>query len=112
MRAILPGGGAARALAAAPRRANAAVLTADAVGWLPPKLPVMEVTVDEAQSQLPRLLRLVEAGETIVIRRGEERVAVLGPAPPETGHRRISGDVQGRIGADFDEPLEDLARYR
>lgn len=72
----------------------------------------MEVTVHEAKTHLSRLLRRVEAGETVVIRRGRERVAVLSPAPPEPGSRRIWGDVQGSFAEDFDEPIEDFEGYR
>ena len=69
----------------------------------------MDVTVQEAKTHLSRLLRKVEAGEVIVIRRGRERVAVLSPAPPEPGTRRIWGDLEGRLAEDFDEPLDDFA---
>ncbi|HLS74923.1 MAG TPA: type II toxin-antitoxin system prevent-host-death family antitoxin [Actinomycetaceae bacterium] len=72
----------------------------------------MEVTVHEAKTHLSRLLRRVEAGETVVIRRGRERVAVLSPAPPEPGKRRIWGDVQGSLAEDFDAPVEDFEGYR
>lgn len=72
----------------------------------------MEVTVHEAKTHLSRLLRRVEAGETVIIRRGRERVAMLGPAPAEPGTRRIWGDVEGRVDDDFDQSLADFADYR
>lgn len=72
----------------------------------------MEVTVQEAKTHLSRLLRRVEAGETVVIRRGRVRVAVLGPAPVSTDHRSIWADLDGELTAEFDEPLDDLAAYR
>jgi prevent-host-death family protein len=71
----------------------------------------MEVTVQEAKTQLSRLLRRVEAGEEIVIRRGQEPVAMLVRAPVKAGGRQIWGDLEGSIGPDFDEPLDDLAAY-
>jgi prevent-host-death family protein len=71
----------------------------------------MEVTVQEAKTQLSRLLRRVEAGESVTIRRGREPVAMLVPAPPRAGARRIWGDLAGSIGPEFDELPEDLAPY-
>lgn len=69
----------------------------------------MEVTVQEAKTHLSRLLRRVEAGETIVIRRGKIRVAVLAPAPIASQARPIWGDLPGSMGADFDEIPADFA---
>lgn len=71
----------------------------------------MEVTVQEAKTHLSRLLRRVEAGETVVIRRGPTRVAVLSPAPVVTEERRIWGDLEGEMAPDFDEALPDLEAY-
>jgi len=71
----------------------------------------MEVTVQEAKTHLSRLLRRVEAGETVIIRRGRTRVAMLSPAPVTTERRRIWGDVDGELTAELDEPLEDLGPY-
>lgn len=72
----------------------------------------MEVTVQEAKTQLSRLLRRVEAGESVTIRRGQTRVAMLVRAPVEPGDRRIWGDHDGSIGPEFDEPLDDFQQYR
>lgn len=69
----------------------------------------MEVTVQEAKTHLSRLLRRVEAGETVVIRRGSVRVALLSPAPVVGTKRRIWGDLDGEMSHDFDEPLDDFA---
>lgn len=71
----------------------------------------MEVTVQEAKTHLSRLLRRVEAGETVVIRRGSERVAVLSPAPVVTQERSIWGDLEGEMAEDFDAPLDDFAAH-
>lgn len=72
----------------------------------------MEVTVQEAKTHLSRLLRRVESGETVVIRRGSVRVALLTPAPPPERDRRIWGHVDGVVPLDFDEPLTDFAPYQ
>ena len=72
----------------------------------------MEVTVQEAKTQLSRLLRRVEAGETVLIRRGREPVAMLVRAPtPAGGRRRIWGELAGSLGPDFDELPADFAAY-
>jgi prevent-host-death family protein len=63
----------------------------------------VEVTVQEAKTQLSRLLRRVEAGESIVIRRGREPVAMLVKAPRKAGERRIWGDLDGALAPDFDD---------
>ncbi|MBJ7328259.1 MAG: type II toxin-antitoxin system prevent-host-death family antitoxin [Solirubrobacteraceae bacterium] len=62
----------------------------------------MDVTVQEAKTQLSKLLRRVEAGETVTIRRGREPVAMLVKAPAPAGRRRIWGDLEGAIGPEFD----------
>lgn len=71
----------------------------------------MEVTVQEAKTQLSRLLRRVEAGESIVIRRGRDPVAMLVKAPDKTGERRIWGDLEGSLGPEFDELPADFEPY-
>ena len=63
----------------------------------------MEVTVQEAKTHLSRLLRRVEAGEEIVIRRGQEPVAMLVRAPASTRKRNIWGNLEGSLAPDFDE---------
>lgn len=63
----------------------------------------MEVTVQEAKTQLSRLLRRVEAGESVTIRRGREPVAMLVRVPARSGQRQIWGDLDGSIGREFDE---------
>jgi prevent-host-death family protein len=71
----------------------------------------MEVTVQEAKTQLSQLLRRVEAGESITIRRGREPVAMLVRAPARVGDRRIWGDLEGSLGPEFDELPNDFAPY-
>ncbi|CAN5838898.1 hypothetical protein BH24ACT8_BH24ACT8_22120 [soil metagenome] len=72
---------------------------------------VMEVTVQEAKTHLSRLLRRVEAGESVVIKRGRYRVALLTAAPAESPRRQIWGDLEGRLGPDFDDIPDDLRDY-
>lgn len=71
----------------------------------------MEVTVQEAKTQLSRLLRRVEAGESVTIRRGREPVAMLVRASPRPGRRRIWGDLDGTVGPAFDELPEGFEPY-
>ena len=71
----------------------------------------MEVTVQEAKTHLSRLLRRVEAGESVVIRRGRQRVALLTAAPVESPQRQIWGDLDGSLGPDFDDVPADLRDY-
>jgi len=47
----------------------------------------MEVTVHEAKTQLSRLLKLAEDGETVTIVRRGKPVARLTPVPPSTARR-------------------------
>lgn len=71
----------------------------------------MEVTVQEAKTHLSRLLRRVEAGEEIVIRRGREPVAMLVRVPTPPGKRMIWGDLKGSLAPDFDEIPDDFHDY-
>lgn len=71
----------------------------------------MDVTVQEAKTQLSRLLRRVEAGESVLIRRGRDPVAMLVRAPAKVGERKLWGDIDGEIGPDFDELPEDFAPF-
>lgn len=70
------------------------------------------VPVSEAKSQLSELLRRVESGEEIIIRRGSRSIARLVPEQPT----RVAppGALRGRIvmADDFDEPLEEFDAYR
>ncbi|MBA2505428.1 MAG: type II toxin-antitoxin system prevent-host-death family antitoxin [Thermoleophilaceae bacterium] len=71
----------------------------------------MEVTVQEAKTQLSRLLRRVEAGESVLIRRGREPVAMLVRAPAKPGPRQIWSDLEGSIGPDFDDIPDGFDAY-
>lgn len=72
----------------------------------------MDVTVQEAKTHLSKLLRRVEAGEEVTIRRGKVPVAVLTRAPVSSNERQIWGDVDGELGPDFDAPLADFAGFQ
>jgi len=68
---------------------------------------VTEVGVHEAKTRLSELLRRVEAGEEVAIRRGRTVVARLIPAK-SSGKRRLGIDA-GRfvVPDDFDAPLDE-----
>lgn len=68
---------------------------------------VTSVGVHEAKTQLSELLRRVEAGEQIEIRRGQRPLARLVPVEP-AGRRTFGYDV-GRftVPEDFNDPLSD-----
>ncbi len=65
----------------------------------------MEVTVHEAKSQLSRLLKLAEDGETVTIVRRGIPVARLTPLAPQ-GARRLGWD-QGAVPEAALRPMTD-----
>ncbi|MBK5223124.1 MAG: type II toxin-antitoxin system Phd/YefM family antitoxin [Acidimicrobiia bacterium] len=65
------------------------------------------VGVHEAKTQLSELLRRVEAGEDVVICRGDVPVARLVPANPRTGERLGLDEGRFVVPDDFDAPLPD-----
>jgi prevent-host-death family protein len=70
------------------------------------------VNIHEAKTNFSKLVRRAEAGEEIVVRRGREPVARIGPLEKKGGVRGF-GSLKGqiKIGPDFDEPLEEFAEY-
>ncbi len=66
-------------------------------------------TIDEAQSQLARLIMAAERGEEVVIARAGKPVARLLPYERQDGPRQ-GGQWRGRvrIAADFDELPSDI----
>ena len=69
------------------------------------------VGIGEAKTNFSKLVRRAEAGEEIVVRRGQEPVARIVPARKGGVHGFGSMKDEIRIGRDFDEPLEDFAEY-
>lgn len=71
------------------------------------------VNIHEAKTQFSKLVRRAEAGEEIVVRRGQEPVARIAPLDERRGGARGFGSMKGeiRISEDFDEPLEEFAEY-
>ena len=71
------------------------------------------VTIHEAKTHLPRLVKAAERGETVIIARGKEPVAEL-RSFRKPARKRPIGDYEGRIriSSDFDAPLDDFAGYR
>ena len=70
------------------------------------------VNIHEAKTQFSKLVRRAEEGEEIVVRRGSEPVAQIGPLKKRggvTGRGSMKGEV--RIGPDFDQPLDEFAEY-
>lgn len=67
----------------------------------------ISVGIHEAKTRLSELLRRVEAGEEIEIRRGREPLARI--VPIRRSQRRTFGYDIGRFSVpdDFDEPLPD-----
>lgn len=67
------------------------------------------VTIHKAKTELSKLLARVEAGEEIVIARGNKPVAKLVAAEPAPQPQRKPGSMKGliSIGPEFFEPLSD-----
>lgn len=70
------------------------------------------IPIGEAKTRLSELVRRVEAGEEIVLRRGSKPVARLVAEPQST--IRSPGALSGRIriADDFDDPLPEFADLR
>ncbi len=66
------------------------------------------VNIGEAQTQLPKLLSLVTAGNEVIIAEGDKPVAKIVPILPHL-QTRIAGLNRGKIWVsdDFDDPLPD-----
>jgi prevent-host-death family protein len=70
------------------------------------------VNMHEAKTRLSELVRLVEAGEQVVLARNGTPVAELVPAAVPEPKQRRGGQWKGKvwISPDFDEPLPELER--
>jgi len=71
------------------------------------------VNIHEAKTHFSKLVRRAEEGEEIVVRRGSEPVARIGPLKKRRGGVTGRGSMKGeiRVGPDFDQPLEEFAEY-
>jgi prevent-host-death family protein len=71
---------------------------------------VIVVNMHEAKTRLSELVRMVEAGEKVVLARNGTPVAELVPAERPT--RRRGGIWKGKawISPDFDEPMPELEK--
>ncbi len=68
------------------------------------------VTIHAAETGLSQLIARVEAGEEIILARGEDPIAKIvpfQPAPPKPTGKRQFGALKGSIGPEFFEPLPD-----
>lgn len=69
----------------------------------------MIVKIHEAKSQLSKLIAAVEAGEEVVIARGDTPVVKLTPVETPTRRKPVFGALKGRVALTdaFFEPLPD-----
>jgi prevent-host-death family protein len=51
----------------------------------------MEVSIAEAKRRLPELIRIVEAGESVIVTRHGKPVAQISPPPPDRRRARLGG---------------------
>jgi antitoxin (DNA-binding transcriptional repressor) of toxin-antitoxin stability system len=74
---------------------------------------VVIVTIQEAQSNLPELIRRLTPGEELVITEDDRPVAKLVATPPESPKPRQFGTLRGTVLSmeHFDDPLEDFKDY-
>lgn len=75
-------------------------------------MEVREVSVYEAKTHLSELLRKVEAGEEVIIRRGKHAVAKLISTTGGT-YISIPDTAKGEVwmADDFNAPLEEFSEY-
>lgn len=68
------------------------------------------VNMHEAKTRLSELVRLVEAGEQVVLARNGKPVAELVPAAPRK--KRHGGQLKGKawISPDFDAPMPEIEK--
>jgi prevent-host-death family protein len=74
-----------------------------------------QVTLEEAEAQLPRLIQIVHDGGEVIITSDSKPIAQLIAVQdrPIVKPRARFGSGKGtfRMAADFDEPLEDFKQY-
>ncbi|MCP4294072.1 MAG: type II toxin-antitoxin system prevent-host-death family antitoxin [Proteobacteria bacterium] len=72
-----------------------------------------QVTIHEAKTNLSKLIQEALMGEEVIIAKGKHPLIKLEVLPGAVPKRRIGG-IKGlvvKIGADFDEPLDDFSEY-
>ena len=67
------------------------------------------ITIHAAKTRFSELIRRAEAGEEIIIARGDKPVAKLVPIPPAVAPKRQFGSLKGLVELDeaFWDPLTD-----
>ena len=74
----------------------------------------MTVTLQQAQAQLPQLLKRMVPGEELFIEQDNQRVARLIVEVALSPAARVAGQGQGQMvfmADDFDAPLDDFQEY-
>jgi len=72
---------------------------------------VKTITIHEAKTHLSRLLREIEAGETIILARNRKPVAKLVPFGGDERRFDALSDTVIRIDESFSDPLDDFTPY-
>ena len=75
-------------------------------------MEVREVSVYEAKTHLSKLLRKVEAGEVVIIRRAGKAIAKI-ISTENKNFTSLPDTAKGEVwmSEDFNEPLEDFSDY-
>ena len=71
---------------------------------------VASVNIHEAKTNFSKLVRRAEAGEEIVVRRGQEPVARIAPLAKKRGGVRGFGSMKGEIWMVSDEEMKQVDR--
>jgi antitoxin (DNA-binding transcriptional repressor) of toxin-antitoxin stability system len=73
----------------------------------------MQVDVEQAQADLPKLIEEAMSGSEVIITRNRQPLVRLIEAERPTSRGRRPGSAKGliTIADDFDEPLEDFRDY-
>ncbi len=75
-------------------------------------MEVREVSVYEAKTHLSKLLREVEAGEIVIIRRAGKAIAkIISAEQKNFSSIPDTAKGEGWMSEDFNEPLEEFSEY-
>ncbi len=74
---------------------------------------MITVTIQEAQTGLPELIRRLTPGEEVIITDDDKPVARLSRSEPKTTWPCKAGSARGKVwmAPDFDAPLEEFREY-